>query len=277
MATALLSQHSSNPLEVGSSDARNSLYIQRYLEAEGRKGGSSDDHLNGHAIPTYAQSRNHSVHHVPNTANTRPNSTSLKRTFTALDEDMESEDELIVVRQPVEDREMDGDTDEGEVDSDAEGETDEENTIYLKSPEERQEVEEEINDLEQTVPMLSEDYKIVDRLGTGTFSSVYKAIDLGYHEKWDNTPWHGQHPPNSSAYYQSMPRPRDSKVFVAIKRIYVTSNPERIRNEIAIMEDCRGCRHTSQLITAFRHFDQVVAVMPYHRNVDFRVSQVSRW
>jgi cell division control protein 7 len=48
--------------------------------------------------------------------------------------------------------------------------------------------------------------------------------------------------------------------------------PERIRNEISILEDVRGCRHVSQLITAFREADQVVAIMPYHRNEDFRVS-----
>jgi cell division control protein 7 len=145
-------------------------------------------------------------------------------------------------------------------------------SIFLKPSDEREEIENEITDLEKAVPSLSADYKVVDRLGTGTFSSVYKAIDLHYHSKWDNTPWHGHHPPSSSAHYQSIPREKGGKFFVAIKRIYVTSIPERIRNEISIMEDCRGCRHVSQLITAFRHDDQVVAIMPYHKNEDFRVS-----
>jgi len=36
------------------------------------------------------------------------------------------------------------------------------------------------------------------------------------------------------------------------------------------MEECLGCRHVAQLITAFRHLDQVVAIMPYQRNEDFR-------
>ncbi|KAL6307148.1 kinase-like domain-containing protein [Sparassis latifolia] len=143
-------------------------------------------------------------------------------------------------------------------------------TIFLKPADEQDEIEEEIADLEAAVPQLTPDYKVVDRLGTGTFSSVYKAIDLGYHNKWDNSPWHGFHAPASSAHYQSVPHPPESKVFVAVKRIYVTSGPERIRNEISIMEDCRGCRHVSQLITAFRERDQVVAIMPYHRNEDFR-------
>ena len=62
---------------------------------------------------------------------------------------------------------------------------------------------------------------------------------------------------------------------MAVKRIYVTSGPERIRNELSILEDCRGCRHIAQLITAFRNEDQVVAIMPYHKNEDFRVRRVS--
>ena len=193
-----------------------------------------------------------------------------------LDEDMESDDELM------RDDDEEGDEDETkvvpvrQVEREGEGEdehdSDEEHTLLRKPQEERDEIEEEIADLEDAVPLLTADYKIIDRLGTGTFSSVYKAIDTGYHTKWDNTPWHGHHPSSSSAYYQTVRKPEETKVYVAVKRIYVTSNPERIRNEISIMEDCRGCRHVSQLITAFRHEDQVVAIMPYHRNDDFRVS-----
>jgi hypothetical protein len=151
--------------------------------------------------------------------------------------------------------------------------TDEEHTLHSR-PEERAEILSQIADLEEAVPQLTDDYKIVDMLGSGTFSSVYKALDIRYHTTWDNTPWHGVHPPSSSAHYQSVHKPPGSKVFVAIKQIYVSSSAERIRNEISIMEDCRGCRHVSQLITAFRHMDQVVAIMPYQRNDDFRVSSL---
>lgn len=187
-----------------------------------------------------------------------------------LDAESESDDELMA---PLEEEEFAQGKGAGE-DEDEEMQDSEEETLSRKPPEEQQEIEEEIAEVEEAVPRLNNDYKIIDRLGTGTFSSVYKAIDMGYHSKWDNTPWHGHHPVSSSAHYQTAPRPAGSKVYVAIKRIYVTSSPERIRNEIAIMEDCRGCRHVSQLITAFRNEDQVVAIMPYHRNVDFRVSLV---
>ncbi|KAF8908372.1 kinase-like domain-containing protein [Mucidula mucida] len=138
-----------------------------------------------------------------------------------------------------------------------------------KDDEERMEIQTEMQELLDAVPQLANDYKLISRLGTGTFSSVYKAIDLHY-DKWYNRVWHGRHSPKSSAHYQSVEHPRGARVYVALKRIYVTSSPERIRNEIRVMEDSRGCRHVCQLITAFRRQDQVVAVMPYQKNEDFR-------
>ncbi|KAJ2931030.1 hypothetical protein H1R20_g6060, partial [Candolleomyces eurysporus] len=142
-------------------------------------------------------------------------------------------------------------------------------TLQRKPSDEQEEILSEILDFTQAVPSLSGNYKLLDRLGTGTFSSVYKAIDLNYHT-YDNSPWLGHHPPGSSAHYQSQERTEGRKAFVAIKRIYVTSGPERIKNELVIMESARGCRHVSQLVTAFRCEDQVAVVMPYHRNDDFR-------
>lgn len=106
-------------------------------------------------------------------------------------------------------------------------------------------------------------------ISIGTFSSVYKAIDLRCDE-WDNTPWQGICESDINGWPPEQESHR--KPLVAIKRIYATSMPERIRNELAILEDLRGCRHVSQIITAFRQEDQIVVVMPYHKSVDFRVS-----
>ncbi|KAF8180184.1 kinase-like protein [Pholiota molesta] len=149
-------------------------------------------------------------------------------------------------------------------------------TIKARPVEEQLEIQQEIEQLYDSVPEILDEYELIDRLGTGTFSSVYKAVDLRYNA-WDNQPWLGHHPPESTAYYQSAGpgyKGRGGRasgnVYVAIKRIYTTSGPERIRNELSIMEACRGCRHTSQIITAFRNEDQVVIVLPYQRNMDFR-------
>lgn len=267
-----MSQHSSNPLELPSSDARNRTALHRYRKARAMAGNQRDsdepeDELEVSDLKNYQR-------HIAGLLQDRP---TIQARYTTrentgpevlidLDEDMDGDKTQDYDGENSD--EYDGDSD---VEADADGEIDEEMTLFAKPREEQDEIELEIADLEEAVPAITQDYKLIDRLGTGTFSSVYKAVDLGYHEKWDNTVWHGLHPVTSSAHYQSVPRPLGTKVFVAIKRIYVTSNPERIRNEISILEACRGARHVSQLITAFRHEDQVVAVMPYHPHEDFRV------
>ena len=275
-----MSQHSSNPLELPSSDARNRAALQSYRKARAMSGNRRDsdepeDELEVSDIKCYQR-------HIAGLLQDRPAPQAQYTTrgntgsevLIDLDEDMDSDKEQDYDGENSDEHDGDSGMD---ADADAAADIDEEMTLYLKPREEQEEIMLEIADLEEAVPALTQDYKLIDRLGMGTFSSVYKAIDLGYHEKWDNTVWHGLHPAGSSAHHQSVPRPSSTKVFVAIKRIYVTSNPERIRNEISILETCRGARHVSQLITAFRHEDQVVAIMPYHPHEDFRVrSCVSR-
>lgn len=116
----------------------------------------------------------------------------------------------------------------------------------------------------------------------GTFSTVYKAEDLlyeHYDNEWDleekeNSKWTS--PPlkkrrigalaDMDEYAQQRRRPK----YVAIKKIYVTSSPLRILNEIELLSKLQGCDSVCPLITAFRHTDQVVAVLPYFRHTDFR-------
>jgi cell division control protein 7 len=64
---------------------------------------------------------------------------------------------------------------------------------------------------------------------------------------------------------------RRQKKYVALKKIYVTSSPHRILNELELLHDLRGNKHICPLLTAFRHQDQVVAVLPYFRHLDFRL------
>lgn len=156
-------------------------------------------------------------------------------------------------------------------------------------------VKEDIRKVNDGIPLWRGEYRIVDRLGEGTFSSVYKAIDT-YHYRYDNRYWREPSPDpltgrpfTESATWTRQVREKcrergvyvsgpdrdeyelPKKVYVALKRIYMTSSPERIANELEIMEELRGCRNTIQLITAFRHNDQVFAVMPFHPNDDYRV------
>lgn len=67
------------------------------------------------------------------------------------------------------------------------------------------------------------------------------------------------------------PDPLRKPQYVALKKIYVTSSPHRIQNELEILHALRSSPHICPLLTAFRHLDQVVAVLPYFRHLDFRL------
>ncbi|KAI9676870.1 MAG: hypothetical protein M1817_006709 [Caeruleum heppii] len=150
-------------------------------------------------------------------------------------------------------------------------------------------VAEDMQKFTATFKGISDRFRLINRIGEGTFSTVYKAEDLhydSYHNDWDleqkeNLKWSSPplkkrrtdyneplHPrsrsPTSNLHRRRRPR------YVAIKKIYVTSSPLRIQNELELLHDLRGCDSVCPLITAFRHQDQVVAVLPYFRHVDFR-------
>ncbi len=101
-----------------------------------------------------------------------------------------------------------------------------------------------------------EAYKLVSKIGEGTFSTVFKAVDR-YQEYYDNN-WMSDYP-------------RLDHKYVAIKKIYVTSSPVRIMNELKILQLLSNSDHVVSLITAFRNKDQVYVVLPYFRHVDFRL------
>lgn len=93
---------------------------------------------------------------------------------------------------------------------------------------------------------------------------MYKAIDLD-HDLYRNLSW------ENTTTRHIVPRPRrGGPVYVALKRIYVTSSVARILNELEVMEALRNVPYVSFLITAFRTADQVILVMPYNRHTEFR-------
>ncbi|KAL8930298.1 MAG: hypothetical protein Q9172_000006 [Xanthocarpia lactea] len=141
---------------------------------------------------------------------------------------------------------------------------------------------EEISKLDSIFHAKGLKFRIIGRIGEGTFSTVYKAEDLHYDfyqndwdiEATDGTTWSS--PPDKKRrdqYSQDDQGRRISRSprYVAIKKIYVTSSPMRIQNELELLHDLQGYRSICPLITAFRHHDQVVAVLPYFRHQDFRM------
>jgi cell division control protein 7 len=115
--------------------------------------------------------------------------------------------------------------------------------------------EHEISDFKATFPDCR--YDIVEKIGQGTFSSVYKAIDVE-HDLYDNSQWCEEHKEGSECRY------------VALKRIYASSSPSRIYSEMALLHTVSHHPNIASLITALRHEDQVVVVLPYFEHDSFK-------
>lgn len=141
-------------------------------------------------------------------------------------------------------------------------------------------VQQDMEKLQHTFPHFKDGYRLIKRIGEGTFSTVYKAEDIRYNHyinTWDidaeDTPSQWTPPPlKSSASHTSSSsrRSRRKPKFVAIKKIYVTSSPARILNELELLHDLRESPSVCPLITAFRESDQVLLILPYFRHQDFR-------
>ncbi|CAK7231551.1 Cell division control protein 7 [Sporothrix curviconia] len=154
-------------------------------------------------------------------------------------------------------------------------------------------VQHDMEKLQATFPSFRNQFRLIKRIGEGTFSTVYKAEDLQYErfdnswdldrdtEKWASPPLKrtrtasgarraGDDEDEDSHHSAKGQRPRRRAKYVAIKKIYVTSSPLRILNELELLHDLRSSPSVCPLITAFRSTDQVVAVLPYFRHQDFR-------
>ena len=111
------------------------------------------------------------------------------------------------------------------------------------------------------MPEVSQHFRIVSKIGegismgplvlvvspdltsVGTFSSVYKAVDLNYHiydNSWDANWLQTQKyasPPIQKRRENETKRPLK---YVALKRIYVTSSPSRILNELHLLHHLKS-------------------------------------
>ncbi|OJJ84103.1 serine/threonine protein kinase CDC7 [Aspergillus glaucus CBS 516.65] len=176
------------------------------------------------------------------------------------------------------------------VEDDAATDSDVENQLQEQSDFEDDEdiddsVKEDMRKLEDSFPGISDRFRLVNRIGEGTFSTVYKAEDLLYdhyindwdmfqdsqNDTWESPPSKRRRTEGDNGNGRSAPVKQKKPRYVALKKIYVTSSPLRIQNELELLHDLRGCRSVCPLITAFRHLDQVVAVLPFFPHSDFRI------
>ncbi|SMN20266.1 similar to Saccharomyces cerevisiae YDL017W CDC7 DDK (Dbf4-dependent kinase) catalytic subunit required for firing origins and replication fork progression in S phase through phosphorylation of Mcm2-7p complexes and Cdc45p [Maudiozyma saulgeensis] len=118
------------------------------------------------------------------------------------------------------------------------------------------EIQEEIAQLYHDVPTLKSSYEIFDKIGEGTFSTVYKAKDI-----------RGK---VTSKYNTHFWPQANGKKYVALKKIYVTSSPQRIYNELNLLYMLNSSNRVAPLCDASRIRDQVIAVLPYYPHEEFR-------
>ncbi|KAG7194903.1 uncharacterized protein KQ657_004011 [Scheffersomyces spartinae] len=130
------------------------------------------------------------------------------------------------------------------------------------------EVLEEMNKLEECFPVLSTNYRLLDKIGEGTFSTVFRAEALNGSVKMGSELW--KSPPLKKARSSSTLVQRKKNPIVALKQIYVTSSPNRIHNELNLLYMLSGNSHVAALLDVLRHQDQVVAILPYYKHADFR-------
>ncbi|KAJ3235163.1 hypothetical protein HDU81_000757 [Chytriomyces hyalinus] len=129
------------------------------------------------------------------------------------------------------------------------------------------EVREEVYDLHANFPKLAHNYRILDKIGEGTFSSVYKAVDINHSQHINE--WCACFPSKSGSGVLEGNRWAVCGL-VALKRIYVTSSTDRILNELAMIKKLSNKPNIAGLITAIRSKDQIIAALPYYQFDDFR-------
>lgn len=126
---------------------------------------------------------------------------------------------------------------------------------------------EEMNRLEETFPVLSSNYRLIDKIGEGTFSSVYKAEALNGTIKLGSDMW--KSPPLKKQKKLGDSKKRKTPI-VALKQIYVTSSPNRIYNELNLLYLLTGNNRIAPLLDVLRYQDQVLAILPFYTHSDFR-------
>lgn len=104
-------------------------------------------------------------------------------------------------------------------------------------------VQEEIECLYEFVPEIDHHFVVLDKIGEGTFSSVFLA---------------------QLKHYKELPQK------FALKHIIPTSHPSRIEGELRCLQEIGGCDNVMGVELCIRHKDHVVIVMPYFPHKKFQ-------
>ena len=89
-------------------------------------------------------------------------------------------------------------------------------------------------------------YRVIKKIGAGSFADVYKAIEI---KKDGNS---------------------DPHEYVAIKRIRSIRSNKAMLTEINILKNLGGKAHIPHLLSSYRHKSIVSLILPYFEEVKFK-------
>ncbi|XP_063966498.1 cell division cycle 7-related protein kinase-like [Lytechinus pictus] len=104
-------------------------------------------------------------------------------------------------------------------------------------------VREDIRSMLKAVPKIDELFTVVDKIGEGTFSSVYRA---------------------------TLKKAADTSQEFALKHIIPTSHPDRILSELSCLVKIGGCHNVMGVKLTVREKDNIVIVMPHFKHNRFQ-------
>ena len=124
--------------------------------------------------------------------------------------------------------------------------------------------------LETNFPILATDYRLIDKIGEGTFSTVYKAESLTGKIRLGSDIWKSPPLKRNKRNILNFQQSRKKESYSCLKTNLCHVFPNRIFNELHLLYMLSGNSRVAPLLDVLRFQDQIVAILPYYNHCDFR-------
>ncbi|CAG8624658.1 18114_t:CDS:2 [Acaulospora morrowiae] len=136
----------------------------------------------------------------------------------------------------------------------------------------------EIDELLKNFPEFDGKFDVIERVGNGSFGSVYRARNLEHKAAGRADSAYGSRSPSPSLVDTKAhgkkrkfeEGPQKSYKYVAIKKIIAISSVHRIKNEISVLKELRGHENIIQILSAHRYEDEVLVITPHIEHDEFK-------
>ncbi|RHZ75991.1 hypothetical protein Glove_208g138 [Diversispora epigaea] len=114
--------------------------------------------------------------------------------------------------------------------------------------------ENNISQLLENFPDMKDKYKVIEKVGSGSYGSVYKALNLKYKNYRKTRSQQKRKNEETDDYYK----------YIAIKKIVAICGVDLIKNEISILKAIKGQENIIYLLSAFRCKDEIIIITPHY-------------